>query len=266
MSKVTRQQKKFKILLIGEQCKDVYVFGNVFRISPEAPVPIFNEISRNSKLGMSGNVFKNLKSMIKDVEIYSYHNKASDIKKIRYIDKRSKCQLMRHDLEKSINELSFEEIDVNIDYDVIVISDYNKGLISPALITKIKNVFDKKIKMFVDTKKTNLSCFCWDERRTVVKINEKERDNSENSHLCDIIVTLGSEGCEYQKKKYKTNKVEVSDVCGAGDVFLAALVSRWLETKDMSLAIKTANNCASLSVTKLGCYTLTRREYENLCI
>jgi D-beta-D-heptose 7-phosphate kinase/D-beta-D-heptose 1-phosphate adenosyltransferase len=213
---------------------------------------------------MSGNVFKNLSSMIENAEIYSHSNKANDIKKIRYIDKKSKCQLMRHDLEKSIESLNFKEIDTSINYDVIVISDYNKGLIDPNLVLKIKESTNKKIKIFVDTKKSNLSCFSWDERRTVVKINEKESQKAENAHLCDIIITLGSEGCEYQQKKYKTNKVEVSDVCGAGDVFLAALVARWLETKDMNASIKTANNCASLSVTKLGCYTVTRSEYESL--
>jgi bifunctional ADP-heptose synthase (sugar kinase/adenylyltransferase) len=42
------------------------------------------------------------------------------------------------------------------------------------------------------------------------------------------------------------------------------MFARWLETKDMNASIKTANNCASLSVTKLGCYTVTRSEYESL--
>ena len=100
-----------------------------------------------------------------------------------------------------------------------------------------------------------------------MKINEKESkgviyQNKETK----IIKTMGQYGCMFLENIYPVQKVDVHDVCGAGDVFLAALVIRWLETKDMIASIKTANNCAALSVTKLGCYTVTRGEYESLCV
>ena len=75
-----------------------------------------------------------------------------------------------------------------------------------------------------------------------------------------------ADGCVYRAEHFPVKKVDVHDVCGAGDVFLAALIVRWLETSNMQLSIKTANNCASLSVTKLGCYTIKKEEYENLCV
>ena len=78
------------------------------------------------------------------------------------------------------------------------------------------------------------------------------------------IVTLGSEGCIYNNEIFNAKKVDVYDVCGAGDVFLASLVSRWLETRDLDASIKTANKCASYSVTKVGSYSLTLEEYEKL--
>ena len=116
---------------------------------------------------------------------------------------------------------------------------------------------------FVDTKKKDLSCF----KNSIIKLNELEARESINlDKTSKIITTLGSKGCRFSNITYATKPVEVYDVCGAGDVFLAALVVRWLETKDMEFAIKTANNCAALSVTKLGCYTVERKEYENLCI
>jgi sugar/nucleoside kinase (ribokinase family) len=100
-----------------------------------------------------------------------------------------------------------------------------------------------------------------------MKINEKEsKEIKFQNRETKLLITLGSQGSKYLEKVYPVGNVDVHDVCGAGDTFLAALVARWLETKDITIAIKTANNCAALSVTKLGCYTVKRSEYENLCV
>jgi D-beta-D-heptose 7-phosphate kinase/D-beta-D-heptose 1-phosphate adenosyltransferase len=63
---------------------------------------------------------------------------------------------------------------------------------------------------------------------------------------------MGGLGCEYQGKRYPTNQVEVKDLAGAGDTFIAALVVKFLETDDISQAIKFANQCASKVVTQKG--------------
>ena len=262
MSKDIQQQKKFKILLIGEVCKDVYVFGTVDRLNPEAPVPILKKIRKESKYGMSGNVFKNIQEMIgSGTKINFYSNDHEDIKKIRFIDKKSNYQIMRYDIEKDIDCLKFDKIE-KLDYDAVVISDYNKGFLNNNLISEIVKTF-KNCKIFVDTKRKDMSIF----KNCVLKVNEVENKISYSCPISsEVIVTLGDKGCFYKEKIYEANKVDVHDVCGAGDVFLAALVVRWLETKDMVSSIKTAVNCASLSVTKLGCYTIKRSEYENLCV
>ena len=57
MSKDTQQQKQYRILLIGESCQDVYVFGEVNRISPEAPVPVLKKIKKESKKRNGGERF-----------------------------------------------------------------------------------------------------------------------------------------------------------------------------------------------------------------
>ena len=244
MSKGTQQQKQFKILLVGEICQDVYVYGDVSRISPEAPVPILKKVSKDCKAGMSGNVYQNIMKMI------------------RFIDEKSNYQIMRYDIEKDIEALDFKCIDYNKRYDAVVISDYDKGYVNCNFINEFCEYF-KDTQIFVDTKKSNLSSF----KNSIIKLNELESRASINlDKTSDIITTLGSRGCQFNNIVYSTQPVEVYDVCGAGDVFLAALVTRWLETKKIDLALKTANNCAALSVTKLGCYTVSRKEYESLCV
>jgi len=259
-SKDIQQQKKYKILLIGELCQDVYVFGKVDRISPEAPVPIIKKTRKEFKEGMSGNVFKNIIQMMPGIEVTLHQNEMHNIKKIRFIDEKSNYQIMRYDIEKPIKSFNIKNIQ-NKEYDAIIISDYNKGFLTDTAIDYLTTSFDSKI--FVDTKRKNLGNF----KNSIIKLNENESKNSIHKHKSSkIITTLGQLGCMYEEKIYNTDTVEVYDVCGAGDVFLAALVVRWIETKDISCALKTANRCAALSVTKLGCYAISREEYENLRI
>lgn len=259
MSQVIQQQKPYKILLVGEICHDVYVFGDVNRLSPEAPVPVLKKTRKEYKQGMAGNVYKNIEEMASNSEVYFYCNSIQKIKKIRYIDEKSNYQIMRYDIEKELDPLAVEDMPSQT-YDLIIISDYNKGYLTEKTISSLCEKF-KDCKIFVDTKRQSISSF----QNCVIKVNEAEsKAIKQKNDSVEIITTLGAKGCAYLDKNYPVESVEVHDVCGAGDVFLAALSVRWLETKDMISAIKTANKCASLSVTKLGCYTITRKEYENL--
>ena len=260
MSKDTLQQTQYKILLLGEVCQDVYVFGDTSRLSPEAPVPVLKKTRKEYKQGMAGNVYQNIKSISANSSINFLSNDIKNIKKIRFIDEKSKYQIMRYDIEKDLK--AFQEKDIiEEDYDVIVISDYQKGFLKSESIKAICERF-KNSKIFVDTKKKNLECF----KNCVIKVNESESKEIFNlNESVELIVTLGSDGCVYNEKLYPVEKVDVYDVCGAGDVFLASLAVSWLETKCLEKSIKNANKCASLSVTKLGCYTVKRKEYENIC-
>jgi sugar/nucleoside kinase (ribokinase family) len=81
------------------------------------------------------------------------------------------------------------------------------------------------------------------------KINEKEWANK-------LIVTLGDRGCMYQKDNgfhyYPVDAVDVFDLSGAGDTFLAALISNYLESNNMDDAIKFANKKASEVIQERG--------------
>lgn len=261
MSKVIQQQKKFKILLIGEICQDVYVLGDVNRMSPEAPVPVFKKSEKSYKNGMAGNVYDNLKNISKGTTIDFFSNDIKQIKKIRFIDKKSKYQIMRYDIENEIKPFNTDSLKSN-NYDAVIISDYNKGFLTHETIVELCKVF-KDTFVFVDSKRKNLSCFS----NCFLKINEKEEKESRlRNKSVKPLITMGPNGCKYSGKIYPVKNVDVHDVCGAGDVFLSSLVIRWLEERDMDRAINTANNCAALSVTKLGCYTIKKEEYDNLCV
>lgn len=258
MSKDIQQQNQLTILLIGEVCKDVYVFGDVERLSPEAPVPVLKKTIKEYRKGMAGNVYENLKSMTLNTAIDFYSNDINNIKKIRFIENKSKYQIMRYDIEKTLTPFSLDSVKSN-DYDAVVLSDYNKGFLDDSTIRQLCKKF-KNTPFFVDSKRKDMSCFEY----CILKINESERNNCHNiKSSVDVITTLGANGCYYKENVYDTKKVDVHDVCGAGDVFLASLVVAWLENKDIETAIKVANECASLSVTKQGCYSVKRGEYEN---
>jgi D-beta-D-heptose 7-phosphate kinase/D-beta-D-heptose 1-phosphate adenosyltransferase len=246
------QPKKFKILLIGDACIDVYVYGSVRRISPEAPVPVFEPINELVKGGMANNVCKNLETLGCSVDFL--HGLVS--KKTRLIDQHSKQHVIRIDEDVESDPLSF---DTNIPsiYDAIVISDYNKGTVSYELIEELLHTVD--IPIFIDTKKTDLARLngCY------IKINALE--HSLIKTMPDpawLIVTRGEKGAEWNGWQSTASRVEITDVTGAGDTFLAALCYQFLITQDMRQAIEFANCAAGITVQHLGVYAPTLEEIQ----
>ena len=142
-----------KILVIGDSCTDVFVYGQIDRLCPEAPVPIFQPVSQKENGGMARNVKNNLVALGADVHIISNDN---GMKKIRYVDTNSNQMVMRLDENdvcgriENLKDMSFS------DYDAIVISDYNKGFIDNYYIPSlIKVAKDKKVPVFIDPKGNN---------------------------------------------------------------------------------------------------------------
>ena len=81
----TQQQKKFNILLVGDNCLDVYQYGTIERISPEAPVPVVKYSYTKKLPGMAGNVYENF--IMLGCEVSYFHNETST--KTRIIDEKS---------------------------------------------------------------------------------------------------------------------------------------------------------------------------------
>jgi bifunctional ADP-heptose synthase (sugar kinase/adenylyltransferase) len=250
-SNTIQPQTKYKILLVGDDCVDVYQYGNVNRISPEAPVPVFTFSHEERKPGMAGNVARNLEALGCDVDYL--HGETST--KTRLIDIRSKQQIVRVDNDIQSQPLEFVTAIPDV-YDAVVVSDYDKGTVSYELI---EGLIALSIPIFIDTKKTDLERLqgAW------VKINELEYSKIK-TECSGLIVTLGSKGAivPHHDLSFPAPRVEVSDVCGAGDTFLAALVSEYLAQQDIAPAIEYAIKAASVTVQHLGVYAPTREELE----
>ena len=239
----TPAQKQFNILLLGDSCRDIYQFGTVDRLSPEAPVPVFVPSYREERDGMASNVFKNLEALGCDVN-YLFGETST---KTRLIDSRSRQQIVRIDDDVESEPMTFETA-IPPGYDAIVISDYNKGLITYELVEELRKEFSGPI--FVDTKKQNLARF----EGCIVKINQVEHA-ARSSDCSNMIITQGKQGALYNNKMYPAAAIDVIDVCGAGDTFLAALAYEYLQTDgNMEAAVEFAIRASAVTVQHTGVY------------
>ena len=128
-----------------------------------------------------------------------------------------------------------------------MISDYDKGTVDYGLLQHLRDHFSGAI--FVDTKKTDLARI----EGCIVKINRSERERVQS--LCtDLVVTLGAEGAWYQDQHFAAKAIEIVDMCGAGDTFLAALCYRYLGCQDMPQAIGFALRASAVTVQHPGVY------------
>lgn len=254
-SETTQQQRRFKVLLIGDSCEDEYIYGTCKRISPEAPVPVMDYSRLETKSGMAGNVCLNLQSFEMDITFLTNSEK---IVKTRFIDEKSNQQILRVDNEETVKPLL---LPVNTDgFDAVVISDYDKGYLKYSKIEEI--VSTSSCPVFIDSKKR----FLPNKENCFVKINDLEYSQlDEDCYIDNLIVTKGSEGCYYKNTLYPAQKVNVYDVVGAGDTFLAALVFSYLAKGDISEAICFANKAAAIVVGQPGTYVLQEEDLNEIC-
>jgi D-beta-D-heptose 7-phosphate kinase/D-beta-D-heptose 1-phosphate adenosyltransferase len=227
----------------------VYQYGTIDRLSPEAPVPVFVPTRTEERAGMAGNVANNLEAL--GCYVNYLHGETSV--KTRLIDERSKQQIVRIDRDAQSTPITFDT-DIPNMYDAVVISDYNKGTVSYELIEELVAL---SIPIFIDTKKSDLERFqgAW------VKINELEHSKIK-SECSGLIVTRGSRGASaiHHNIDVSSPNVEVVDVTGAGDTFLAALTYQYLDTGDIEQAIRFANQASAVTVQHLGVYAPTLKE------
>jgi D-beta-D-heptose 7-phosphate kinase/D-beta-D-heptose 1-phosphate adenosyltransferase len=246
-----------KITVIGETCRDVFVYGESRRLSPEAPVPVFNPAYTEENPGMGGNVVENLKSMDESLSINLIHQ-SEMIVKTRYVDDKSNHMFMRVDEgEGSIETLILTDnyIDMIKESDAVIISDYNKGFLNEKVLYEI--AYHSRF-IVMDTKKSispNLvSNF------NFIKLNEHEYRNfnadAKELYPNKLIVTLGSKGAKYKDNVYPSpDPKETIDVSGAGDTFASAFTLKYVQTKDIEKSIVFANEMASIVVSKRGVST-----------
>ena len=244
---------KYKILVIGESCRDIFNYGSCHRLCPDVPAPVINSLKILENPGMAANVQNNIMTMGVDVDLCTNDNWRS-ITKTRFIEINGNYVFMRLDDERdgykraNLKDISYGE------YDAIVISDYNKGFLSQEDILYITKVHPK---VFLDTKK-KLGKWC--ENALYIKINNHEFNQSKgklNKTIKEkLIVTLGPKGCMFKDIIYSVPKVEIKDLSGAGDTFISGLVYKYVRTGDIYKSIKFANECATKVVQKRGVSTI----------
>ena len=305
------QNKSPKLLVIGDLMIDQYLWGNCERISPEAPVQIVNVNHENTLLGGAGNVINNLKVLGAKVDVISVVGdcRTSDTlkgllngigvdtkylvtQKNRITSKKSRIiasqqQVVRYDHE------STEEIDTKSqnlildifkkivkDYEVVLLSDYGKGILTYKLtqsLIKTANKYNKKI--LVDPKGLDYSKYKGSylltpnkkEASEATKINIKD-DASLTKAIaqlkteCELgvsIITLSEQGIAVYDNNLRTHPTvarEVFDVTGAGDTILASLGFALACKYQIDNAVEFSNLAAGVVVGKIGSNTATLNE------
>ena len=307
MKKIVHNFKNKRVLVLGDIMLDKYIWGHVARISPEAPVPVVEVEKDTSCLGGAGNCSRNLESLgafplltgvvgndqegtwiIKNVPdsrgIFVDKSRPTSVK-TRIVAHHQ--QVVRVDLEKksTISSQIEEEIFNFIkqeEYDGILMSDYNKGVITKSLMNKLLSLaHERKIPVFVDPKVENFPLFS---PVTLITPNHFEAEKIVRhecltdsqvekagqkilSHISTpyLIIKRGEQGMTVFEKGKKplhipTVAKEVYDVTGAGDTVIVTAVLALLSGGSIQEAAVLANTAAGIVASKIGTAAVTAEE------
>lgn len=309
-----------KILVLGDIMLDKYQYGRVDRISPEAPVPVFKPLREKSMLGGVGNVAANLAALGCSVQLVSRTGRDAAGKaiadltdklgidasyfhqpdcpttvKTRFIAGNN--HLFRIDTEnvcplnKTLTTLIESEcVDVLDETDVVLLSDYAKGLLSEELCHSFIAACSRRGKMvIVDPKgsdytkyagvflvKPNLKelavatgkVFDASSPKFLDQVTSAARSLAKKLNIRGMLVTLSENGMVYVPTStakpihLPTKAQEVFDVSGAGDTALAALGAALGAGFDMTEAMRISNAASGVVVGKLGTATVSIEEIE----
>ena len=221
------------ITIIGELCRDVFKYGNVTRLCPEAPVPVLTYVYKEINWGMAGNVQENLLAHNPDLNINLIHQK-NTIRKIRYLDDKTNHMFLRVDEgEDEIDKLVLtpEKVEDITNSDLVIVSDYNKGFLTEEVLIQIGKLSKLSI---IDTKKTISEDLI--DSFTFIKLNEHEYERNKNisdKNKDKFIITLGMNGAKHDDIIFLSpSPKQTIDVSGAGDTFTAFFSLKYFETKN----------------------------------
>ena len=288
------------IKIIGDVMLDMWTQGDCQKVSPEAPVLVVKETNKDFNVGGAGNLALNLSNLGTDTWLYGAVGNDIPGHKIQEIllqngVKSHLCQdgemtttktriigqngqhLIRVDKEEKYKadtpvEILLENLN---ETDVVIVSDYNKGVIKKDTITKI---LEKCKNVYVDPKQG----FSRYVGAFLVKPNMKEYEawfgnfNIETAKkMCEdnvwtwLVVTDGANGIHVVTKDsydhIKSNTVEVADVSGAGDSVLA-IIAHYFKTNNMIACCELAVKGAEKIVQKRGVSIIDRSDIEDTVV
>ena len=313
--KILENFKNKKILVIGDIMLDKYIWGDVSRISPEAPVQVVNVLKETYEAGgaanvanniaaLSGNAFmvgiagsdeaKNIlleelrKKNVNTDGIFTDKDKPTT-QKIRIIGKSQ--QLLRVDYEnnehvhKNIEASIMGFLEKNINYaDVVVISDYAKGVVTQEISKKILEISKKHNKPVIVDPKPKHKDFYSD--ATLITPNNSEasemagiEDGSDErigeigkklmkSLNTNVLITRGEKGMSLFEKDSKVIHIpakakEVYSLIGAGDTVVATIAMAIASGSDLREAAVLSNIAAGIKVGKIGTASVSIEEIKN---
>ena len=303
-----------RVLVLGDVMLDEFVWGEVTRISPEAPVPVVDIQRESVHLGGAANVLANLVAIGANALVIGVTGSDNGGERLRaalrqssslqsddfmVIDKTRpstiKTRIIAHsqlvvradrELRTPVNGQTEEKIISKLrealpEIDALVISDYDKGVVTPRILKKILPSAYERIPVLIDPKLRN---FDWYRPATLITPNHHEalrmanlEDNSDDSlHAaarvireklaCDsVLITRGDRGMMLLEGDggpvfVETAAREVYDVTGAGDTVIATLGAALAAGATMLEAATLANHAAGIVVGKIGTATATGEE------
>lgn len=240
--------ENYKVLVIGENCTDVLVYGISERKSPEGNAPVFKPLYEKYSAGMVANTANNLGAMGVDVDIFT---DTGNITKTRYIDEYTNELYLRVDDHDSVDRINMDNLPDLSNYKAVVISDYCKGFLTEDDIAKLGSLHSLVI---LDTKK-KLGSWCKD--ITFIKLNRTECNNNlvniaENDLIDKIVATMDKDGATHNGKVYPATTDNPIDICGAGDTFVAGFTTEYIKSNNIDKAIIFANKAAGQVILQRG--------------
>jgi rfaE bifunctional protein kinase chain/domain len=311
-----------RVGIVGDVMLDTYWWGNVERISPEAPVPVVVLEQKELRMGGAGNVALNTASLGASTVLFSVIGNDEDGKtltnllgknridssrivvsndrittnKTRVISRNQHMLRMDAEMTRDINLKEQEQlIEKFSDYvenekpSVIILEDYNKGVLTPAGIAQIMSICKQhNIVTTVDPKRKNFFDF---KGATIFKPNLKEVKDALNVMLDDVnetflkdihqqlqkrlqhsisLITLSEKGVFYKEDKVDriipTHVRNIADVSGAGDTVIAVASMVYTTTKDMDFAASMANIAGGLVCEEVGTVAIDGEKlYKECC-
>jgi len=302
-----------RVLCIGDIMLDRYVYGHVDRISPEAPIPVLRVERESMTLGGAGNVARNIVALggkvdfigvvgddqagvdlakqvaaLPDITPHLLADKTRPTTlKTRYVADAQ--QLLRADMEKAaplsvaMEDQVLQQAKKSLgDSDVVILSDYAKGVLSPRVVAEIIRLAnEKKAKVLIDPKGRDFSIYrgaylLTPNRKELTEVSgmpiksvedaeKAARQLIDQHNLHGILAKLGGDGVclvmrDQPAQHFHTATREVFDVSGAGDTVVATLALSIAGGLSLEESAELANLSGSIVVGKVGTATVSREE------
>jgi rfaE bifunctional protein kinase chain/domain len=313
--------RDIKVGVIGDVMLDTYMWGHVERISPEAPVPVVSLDQKEQRIGGAGNVALNVQSLGAKAWVISVTGKDDAAEELAalyeangidgsYIIRSSgrlttnktriisrNQQMMRLDSEittdlQATEEESllrtFENFLKNEKPQIVVLEDYNKGVLTENVIHKVIAMCKAAgVLTAVDPKRKNFFAF---KGADIFKPNLKEVKEALNLLVTDAqpallqqihreisaflhhqisFITLSEKGVFYQQDNNSaiipSHLRNVSDVSGAGDTVIAVAALVYAATKNVHLMAEMANIAGGLVCEIVGTAAIDKEKLMHEC-